>query len=437
MSISAAEQYGIELLNRARLNPDAEAARYRITLNQDIHGEKITNVQKQALAPNQALNSAATGHTDWMLTKDIFSHTGAGGTDAGQRMVRAGYTYPAWGENIAFQGNGRSTEETINMQHASLMKSAGHRANIMTGWFQEVGYSQQIGTFQGGSGSMLTQNFAVHNPTSTAFITGVAYVDNIVQNRFYNIGEGKSGITFAALDGNSAVTADAGGYALRVAKNSVVTVAITDAGGRQLGTVDIKIGNADFANNVKLDLVNRDTLSVAGNATLNGGIDNIRLLGINGNTLAGGDGDNQIWGNKGSNKLLGADGDDSLFGGKGNDTLLGGNGNDVLVGDVGNDRLNGGTGKDVLTGGSGADTFIFEEEAGQVIIKDFNFDQNDKILLDPGLKTPNELTVDILIRNHAEVLSGNVVVLTFDNGQTLTLQGVGSLTNLADHFGFF
>ena len=435
MSITAAEQYGIELLNRARLNPDAEAARYRIGLNQGWDGEKMTNGQKQALAPNQALNSAATGHTDWMLNKDIFSHTGASGTDAGQRMVRAGYSDPAWGENIAFQGNGRSTEETINMQHASLMKSAGHRANIMTGFYQEIGYSQQIGTFQGGSGSMLTHNVAVHNPTSTAFVTGLAYVDNN-NNKFYNINEGKSGIKFTAVNEDTAVTANAGGYALRVDKNSVVTVSITDAGGRQIGSVDIKIGNADFANNVKLDLVGRDTLFIAGNATLNGGIDNIRLLGINGNTLVGNDGDNQIWGNNGGNKLIGVGGDDSLYGGKGNDTLLGNDGNDVLVGDVGNDKLYGGTGNDVLTGGSGADTFYFNELAGDVIIRDFTMGQNDKILLDPGLRTPNETTVEAIISKYAKEVSGDIV-FTFDDGQTLRLLNVGSLNNLADHFGFF
>ncbi len=435
MSITAAEQYGIELLNRARLDPAGQSGKYGVGLNQGIGDldpytagiQKLSITPKQPLAPNDAINSAATRHSAWMLNTDTFSHTGYAGTDAGQRMANAGYR-GVWGENIAFQGaHGRTAEQTIQEQHASLMKSAYHRANMLTNYFQEVGYSQVIGKYGSSTGSMLTQDFGMRG--DHAFITGVAYFDGN-NDKFYNIREGRGGIQIADVNGKSVSTMTAGGYALQVEKTSMVNVAFGDNGA--LGSVRIEVRYE----NAKVDLVNRDTLFLSGNATLQGGIDDARLIGIADKGITGSDGDNQIWGNRGSNKLLGADGDDSLYGGEGKDTLLGDGGNDVLVGDGGNDRLNGGTGNDVVIGGSGADTFVFEEEATKVIIRDFNMGQNDKILLDPELKTRTETTVEAIIGAYAKEVSGDIV-FTFDNGQTLTLLNVSSLNNLADHFGFF
>ncbi len=104
MPLTAAEQYLLELINRGRLDPLAEAARYDTTLNAGIAGAQIDATAKQVLAPNELLNTAATDHSLWMLANDDFSHTGAGGTTAGQRMAAAGYAEPGtfgWGENLA------------------------------------------------------------------------------------------------------------------------------------------------------------------------------------------------------------------------------------------------------------------------------------------------------------------------------------------------
>ncbi len=422
MSLTAAEQYGIELLNRARLNPMAESAKYNVGLNQGIRDidtetrgvQKLSSTQKQALAPNQAIDTASTKHAAWMISTDKFSHTGYGGSDAGQRMSKAGYK-GVWGENIAYQPYGRSVEETINMQHASLMKSAYHRANLLTGYFQEVGYSQVIGGFRGSSGSMLTQNFGVRIEPKHAFITGVAYNDRN-GNNFYNIGEGQGGIRFDNADGPDAVTASAGGYAVKVSQQSTVTINLGD--NSEFGSVTIRVSFT----NVKLDLVNKDTLFIAGNATLNGGIDDIRLLGINGNSLVGDDANNHIWGNAGNNLLNGKVGADSLYGGKGNDTLLGGIGDDVLIGSDGRDQLN---------GGAGADIFEFKGNIGADVITDFSKADGDVIALDDALwGDPNVVTAQGVIDMYAtETTAG--VVLNFQNGKTITLTGVTTLDGLA------
>jgi serralysin len=103
---SAFEQYFLELVNRARANPGAEAARLGIDLNQGLGNGTIANTAKQPLAMNDLLNTSAQAHSDWMLATDTFSHTGANGSSPGDRMKAAGYGFTgswAWGENISIR----------------------------------------------------------------------------------------------------------------------------------------------------------------------------------------------------------------------------------------------------------------------------------------------------------------------------------------------
>ena len=54
MTLSAAEQYAIELINRARLDPAAEALRYGVALNAGLSAGTISNDALYVLAPNTA-----------------------------------------------------------------------------------------------------------------------------------------------------------------------------------------------------------------------------------------------------------------------------------------------------------------------------------------------------------------------------------------------
>ncbi len=102
-----------------------------------------------------------------------------------------------------------------------------------------------------------------------------------------------------------------------------------------------------------------------GNDTLMGGLGNDFLLGGNNNDdLTGGDGDDVLLGQDGNdimyggadNDLLaGGNGSDRAFGQDGDDLLTGGAGVDFLLGEAGNDRLEGGSDGDVLRGGTGND----------------------------------------------------------------------------------
>lgn len=160
----------------------------------------------------------------------------------------------------------------------------------------------------------------------------------------------------------------------------------------------------------------RDTLNGgAGNDYLSGGFSNDRILGGSGNdtlhgddgndTLLGGSGNDILAGDAGKDKLLGGAGNDvleggggvdKLSGGVGNDTLYGGAGNDILNGNAGNDEIWGqagrniirsgngadtiisGSGNDIIYGGAGKDTFVFYEDSGRDVIKDY-IDGTDKI----------------------------------------------------------
>ena len=88
---TALDQYLIELINRARMNPDGEAARLGIDLNQGLSQGKISTAPKQPLAFDPDLTASARGHSKWMLDEDVFSHTGVDGSDPGDRIKAADY----------------------------------------------------------------------------------------------------------------------------------------------------------------------------------------------------------------------------------------------------------------------------------------------------------------------------------------------------------
>jgi Ca2+-binding RTX toxin-like protein len=438
MSISAAEQYGIELLNRARLNPVAEAQRYHVPLNHGVHGDdRISTRQKQALAPDQVLDESASKHSSWMLSADTFSHSGAGGSTEQQRMKMAGYQFSngiswSYGENLAYvDAAGRSLETLIETQHRMLMQSDAHRPNILRDSFREIGYAQVMGDFRGSRGSMLTQDFA-HRSTDI-FVTGVAYNDKN-GNNFYNMGEGQKGIRFSEVGGGSVSTASAGGYGLQVEAGRSVVISIGPDG--SYGTVELDLRNEipnqiQSYQNMKLDLVNRSTIFVSGNATLLDGLKNARLLGINDSDLTGNELANILTGNIGNNILKGNDGNDELKGGVGRDELIGGTGADGLFGGNGNDSLNGQADDDQLTGGAGADQFEFARQSGVDTITDFSARDGDQLLLSAKLWGGQDLSTEEVVRMFATA-DGNKVTFTFENGEQIILNGWNSTDGLAN-----
>ncbi len=86
-----------------------------------------------ALAWNNMLTLAAERHSQDMVNKAFFSHTGSDGSNGGQRITEAGYIWNAWGENIA------AGQATVNQVVADWIGSPSHCANLMDPDFVDIG----------------------------------------------------------------------------------------------------------------------------------------------------------------------------------------------------------------------------------------------------------------------------------------------------------
>jgi Ca2+-binding RTX toxin-like protein len=365
---TAFEQYVLELINRARANPAAEAARLGIDLNQGLSPGTISAATKQPLAMNPLLLDAALGHGAWMLATDTFSHTGAGGSSPGDRMDDAGYVFSGswtWGENIAIRWGGVSLNAaTAQALHDQLFLSAGHRENLMNAAFRETGTGLNAGEYKGSAAATLTEVFAASG--SSRFLLGVAF-DDADGDRFYDPGEGLGGIAVSIRPASGTLlgttTGSAGGWQKGLADGAYT---VTWSGGG-LGTTASRTTTVAGLN-VKLDLQadivagGPAKLRIQGDAsaeTITGGAGNDQVAGGGArDILRGGGGHDSLLGEAGNDRLEGGEGNDTLRGGTGNDALFGLGGNDLLSGDAGNDTLTGGLGNDQLLGGDGADRLV-------------------------------------------------------------------------------
>ena len=239
---NAQEQYMLALINRARSDPAAEAAKNGIDLNEGLPAGTISAAAKQPLAFNPRLINAAELHSQWMLDTDTFSHTGSGGTSPGNRMANAGYVFSGswtWAENIAWQGTTGTPDVYAvvgQLENALFVDTGiagrGHRCNLMNPSFREVGIGVRTGEFRGYNAVMITQDFAASG--SNVFLTGAVYDDSLVlKNSFYTPGEGLGGVTISAVRQTdqavfSITTWGSGGYSLALPAG---TYNVTASGG--------------------------------------------------------------------------------------------------------------------------------------------------------------------------------------------------------------
>ena len=105
---------------------------------------------------NKKLSAAGRRHSRDMVRRDYFAHDTLGGGTFVDRIRRSGYLRGAgsWsvGENLAWGSHQRSAPRAIT---AMWMDSAGHRANILSPAFREVGIGFAIGA-PGASGPAAT-----------------------------------------------------------------------------------------------------------------------------------------------------------------------------------------------------------------------------------------------------------------------------------------
>jgi len=125
---------------------------------------------------NDTLNTSSEMHSRWMLESDKFSHDGESGSTPHARMQDAGYPFEGnWrsGENIAYQSErgAPGLSDDVKDLHEGLMKSPGHRENILNPDFTEIGIGIEQGDFRSNGKSfdsvMVSQNFASSDADTT------------------------------------------------------------------------------------------------------------------------------------------------------------------------------------------------------------------------------------------------------------------------------
>ncbi|GAB4394063.1 MAG: hypothetical protein Tsb0032_15820 [Kiloniellaceae bacterium] len=221
-------------------------------------------------------------------------------------------------------------------------------------------------------------------------------------------------------------------------------------------------------------------LGGSGADTLDGGAGNDDLRGLAGDDLLlGGAGDDSLTGGRGTDSFDGGDGRDSVsfaqsrtpwtvdllqgsaqngdtlenlvaiedvVGGGGADTLRGDHGDNALHGGAGGDNLNGRQGDDLLVGGAGSDFYFFRGfdkpgGDGQDTIVGFE-GGHERLAFKDVIDADGDGDRDLgdLLAAVAEVSDsgpGGDVVVSFDNGASITFAGAGdgtrdSLTDLVD-----
>lgn len=379
------EQLALQMVNRARLDPQAEMAllfdsddaeiESAISFFETVEAAAVDQVKSTAstapLAWNPFLADSADVHNALMIAEDTQSHNLPGEPSLGGRIQDAGYNPVLVGESIY------SYARNVLYAHAGfyidwgygpdgIQDPAGHRLAMLDPEFTEVGIAF---TANNGikTGPFVTTHhygrpFEGQDQLPNPILVGVA-MDDRDGDAFYDIGEGIGGVTVTAVnqlsgDVFTTTTWASGGYSLKVEPDATYAVSFSGASFGQ---------DQSFVVSVRSHNVARDAIAVfsqvaTGATGPTSGDDTIEAQSF-GETISllGGD-----------DAYLGSEGDDFVDGDAGNDVILGRGGNDALFGGIGDDILTGGEGNDLLSGGTGVDTVRYNVEFDA-----FSFSQTD------------------------------------------------------------
>ena len=299
---SVQEQQLLDLINRLRAAPGAEAARMLTEAGSNVTAAlryfgvdtaafRTALAAEPGAAPvawNTDLASSALGHSQAMIAGDSQSHQLPGEAALGARTSAAGYAYTRLGENIfAFADDmayahagfvvdwGYDATDLTTGSGAlradwatsgdGMQDPAGHRVTMLNPLFTEVG----ISALREADGStsvgpwVVTQDFGSRQDYVPQLV-GVVMTDGD-GDRAYDPGEGLGGVTVTATSGGQSRTATSwasGGYQLALGDGSW---SVTFAGGA-LGSEVIHATATVAGANVLLNALSGD----AGPATLIG-----------------------------------------------------------------------------------------------------------------------------------------------------------------------
>ena len=228
----------LELINRFRADPKAEAARIApagaATATYSGKGVDwkmfVDEMSQLKAAPplvfNLDLLDAARKHSHYMILNEL-THVedpvkpGFYGVGFGERCTKSGYKGFAGGEN-AFR-------DPSNIKHShsgfvvdngvgpgGMQPSRGHRSNMINAGYKEVG----------GAAVPHGKSFSVVHDFGNRKVRmagGVIYIDKNNDN-FYDVGEGLGGVTIKSSDGASTQTWKSGAFELDLKGDGPVTI---------------------------------------------------------------------------------------------------------------------------------------------------------------------------------------------------------------------
>ena len=266
-----ADQYLLELVNRARLDPIGELSYHPLVsdLNQGLSPPSITSTPKQPLTSVQELFDAAELHSIDQRDNNFFSHFSLNGDTPRDRAETANYaTHNTVSENLNWATITApfNAEAEVIKAHQTLFNSSGHRQNLLNGNKDESGFAIRFGlttptipnppfdgstTFNAG---IATEKFGERAPGTFASFTGVVFDDSVVADDFYNIGESEGGIIVSALNLGTGVTyqttsGPSGGYQIAVPAGWYTVTASGDGLTQTMVETLVNIGDE----NVKVD----------------------------------------------------------------------------------------------------------------------------------------------------------------------------------------
>lgn len=318
------EVYLVELVNRARADPEAEAVRTGVDLTADLTDGELENlVPSEPLALNAALTLASRQHSQDMSDRNFFAHENPDGDRAQERSEGNGYDGSA-GENIA------AGYDTIDEAHVAWLDSVGHRKNVLSLWesfhsyfhYDEIG----VGFYLPGFGvseyhTYYTEVFGYSGTVQRTYILGVVYDDNDSDD-FYSVGEGRGGVRVDVTDPDtgllvgSYLTDEAGNYQIEVdGGDYIVTFVDTQTGlGRQVATTvtsntNLKIdstGDQLVETLTTADNIAGDDAGITGSASQGGSIA-VTTLNASGRPIAFLEGDGGEWSAVDLQTLTGSD----------------------------------------------------------------------------------------------------------------------------------
>ena len=270
------EQYMLQQIDQARMNPQAAAVSVTSNLTPDVsatvaHYNVDLSATEQAIASapaqpplawNPDLAAAAQAHSQDMATNQFQSHTGSDGSTPDQRMQQAGYTNASsTGENAFAYAS--SIDEAMQAFLIDWgVPDAGHRRNILqpdvssSDAYQSVGIGIASTSNSTVGPLVITQDFG-SQPNQPAELVGVAYYDN-QQTGMYEMGEGQGGVQIDATNlatgqTTSTQTWSTGGYQIALSPGQYQITASVN--GTVVQTLPVTIGTQ----NVEQDFVLSNT----------------------------------------------------------------------------------------------------------------------------------------------------------------------------------